>query len=136
MVRDKFHQLQAHHSNKEKHSSECFFLWVISEQYPPNNQPPHSLSGFDRSPQLRGDRSGTVAIEDCCIWLIMAENLFSKTIIWQRQRFATANNCCTQISRPKRHRLTGFVNGHKKRRLKSRLDFVGVDGFEPPTLCL
>ena len=22
-----------------------------------------------------------------------------------------------------------FVNGHKKRRLKSRLDFVGVDGL-------
>ena len=24
----------------------------------------------------------------------------------------------------------------KKDDLKSRLDFVGVDGFEPPTLCL
>ena len=74
--------------------------------------------GFDRSQQLRGDRSGDVTIEDCWVWLIMSENLFSKTIIRQRQRFATANNSHTQTSRPKRHRLTGFVNEHKKRRLE------------------
>ena len=46
--------------------------------------------GFERSQQSRGDRSGAVAIEDCWLWLIMAENSFPKTIISQRQEIATA----------------------------------------------
>ena len=96
-----------------------------------------SAIGFERSQQLRGDRSGAVAIEDCWLWQMMAENLFSKTIICQRQRFATANNSHTQISHPKRHRLNEALSEHKSRRLfTSRLDFVGAEGFEPPTLCL
>ena len=70
-----------------------------------------------------------VAIEDWWLWLIMAEDSFSKTIIGQRQRFAVANNSNTQISRPRCHRLTEFVNEHKKRPLKSSLNFVGVDGL-------
>ena len=79
----------------------------------PNLHPPifplqNSLllkTGLERSQQLRGDRSVSVAIEDCWRWRMMAENLFSKTIIWQWQRFATTNNNHTQISHPKRHRL-------------------------------
>ena len=64
------------------------------------------MIGLERSQQLRGDRSGAVAIVDCWLWQMMAENLFSKTIIWRRQRFAIANNSHTQTSRPRRHRLT------------------------------
>ena len=75
-----------------------------------------SCSRFERSQQSRGDRSGAVAIEDCWLWLIMAENLFSKTIIRLRQRFAIANNSHTQISRPRRHRLTNpSLDATKKR---------------------
>ena len=48
--------------------------------------------GLERSPQSRGDRSGAVAIVDCWLWLMIAEKSFSKTIIRQRQWFATANN--------------------------------------------
>ena len=38
-------------------------------------------TGLERSQQLRGDRSVSVAIEDCWRWQMMAENLFSMTII-------------------------------------------------------
>ena len=48
-----------------------------------------------------------VAIVDCWIWQIATENLFSKSLIRQRQLFATANNSRTQISLPRRHRLKG-----------------------------
>ena len=48
-----------------------------------------------------------VAIVDCWIWQIATENLFSKSLILQRQLFATANNSRTQISLPRRHRLKG-----------------------------
>ena len=40
---------------------------------------PHNR--IERSQQLRGNRSGAVAIEDCWLWRMMAENSFSKTII-------------------------------------------------------
>ena len=70
--------------------------------------------GFERSQQLRGDRSEAVAIGDCWLWLIVAENLFSKTIIRRRQIFAIANNSHTQISRPRRHRLTNPLSTTKK----------------------
>ena len=46
-----------------------------------------------------------VAIADCWIWQIATENLFSKSLIWQRQLFATANNSRKQTSLPHRHRL-------------------------------
>ena len=72
-------------------------------------------SGLERSQQLRGDRSRAVAIVDCWLWRMMTENLFSRTFIWQRQWFATANNSHTQISRPKRYRLTEPPNTTKKR---------------------
>ena len=41
------------------------------------NETPHQVTtykGIERSPQLRGDRSVAVAIGDCWLWLIMAEN--------------------------------------------------------------
>ena len=70
---------------------------------------------FERSQQLRGDRSEVVAIVDCWLWLIMAENLFSKTIIRLRHRFAIANNSRTQTSRPRRHRLTNPSTNTKEK---------------------
>ena len=85
---------------------------------------PHN--GFERSPQSRGDRSEAVAIVDCWLWLIMAENLFSKTIIRLRHRFAIANSSRTQTSRPRRHRLTNPSTNTKKTAWKSGLNFVGV----------
>ena len=75
-----------------------------------------SSKGFERSQQSRGDRSGAVAIVGCWLWLIMAENLFSKTIIRLRHRFAVANNSRTQTSHPRRHRLTESLSfRHKKK---------------------
>ena len=50
--------------------------------------------------------------------------LFSKTIIWQRQRFAIANNSHTQISHPKRLRLTEPPSATKKRETIFRLSLV------------
>ena len=59
-----------------------------------------------------------VAIVDCWVWQKMTENLFSKSIIWQRQLFATANNSRKQISLPHRHRLKGekLANRQKNKR--------------------
>ena len=42
----------------------------------------------ERAQQPRGDRREVDTIADCWRCRMMAENLFSKTIIWQRQRFA------------------------------------------------
>ena len=50
--------------------------------------------------------------------------MFSKAIIGQRQIFATANNSHTQISRPKRHRLTDF-----RERVKDKPDFYMKSGI-------
>ena len=83
-----------------------------------------SRSRFERSQQSRGDRSGAVAIEDCWLWLIMAENLFSKTIIRLRHWFALANNSHTQISRPRHHRLTNPSLDATKKNGKRGIDFV------------
>ena len=49
--------------------------------------------------------SETIPVSESWLWLIMTENIFSKTIIRLRQRSAIVNNSRTQISRPKRHRL-------------------------------
>ena len=46
-----------------------------------------------------------VAIVDCWIWQMATENLFSKSLISQRQLFAIANNSRKQTSLPHRHRL-------------------------------
>ena len=95
---------------------------------------------FERSPQFRGDHSGAVAIEDCWLWLIMAENSFSKTIIRLRQRFATANNSHTQISRPRRHRLTNPSSLCKKRTRRQESprskSFCGERGIRTPETLL
>ena len=96
--------------------------------------------GFERSQQSRGDRSGAVAIVDCWLWLIMAENSFSKTIIRLRHWFALANNSHTQISRPRRHRLTNspFDAKIKKNEAIGKITsfkkkvFAERGGFEPP----
>ena len=93
----------------------------------------YSPLGFERSQQSRGDRSGAVAIVDCWLWLMMAENLFSKTIIRQRQRFATANNSHTQTSCPRRHRLNESLSFcHKKRAVKITALCGGKRGIRTP----
>ena len=61
--------------------------------------------GLDRRQKPRGDRRGAVAIEDCWVWQMMAENLFSKTIIYQRQLSVTADNSHSKTSRPRRYKL-------------------------------
>ena len=61
------------------------------------------------------------AIVDCWVWQMATENLFSKSLICQRQLFAIANNSRTQISLPHRHRLKGKGLAHNK---KNRREFL------------
>lgn len=56
----------------------AFLLFVLLQAF-------QNYKRFERSPQLRGDRREVVAITDCWLCLMMAENLFSKTIIRRRQ---------------------------------------------------
>ena len=50
--------------------------------------------GIERSPQLRGDRSVAVAIGDCWLWLIMAENNVFKG------NYRTKTNICDSKQQP------------------------------------
>ena len=75
------------------------FLWVVT-----NCGSPACCLGIENDTR-----------EGVGLWLIMAEKIFSKTIIRQRHRFATANNSYTKISRPKRHRLNEFCTLRKKK---------------------
>ena len=64
----------------------------------------------------------------------MAENSFSRTFIWQRQWFATANNSHTQISHPKRRRLNEPTTAKRNERQSfDYLSWVAGGGLEPPT---
>ena len=66
--------------------------------------------------------SEAVAIKDCWIWQIATENLFSKSLISQRQLFAPANNSRKKISLPHRHRLKGTGLGHKQKNRRESHD--------------
>jgi hypothetical protein len=46
---------------------------------------------------------------------MMAENLFSKTIIWQRQLSVTADNSHSKTSRPRRYRRCESLCTHTKK---------------------
>jgi hypothetical protein len=54
---------------------------------------------------------------------MMAENLFSKTIIWQRQLSVTADNSHLKTSRPRRYKLTEPRPGQTKKELSEENSF-------------
>ena len=91
--------------------------------------------GLERSQQLRADRSGLLQSEIVGFGGWWLENLFSKTIIRQRQWFAIANNSHHADKSPETPPTDRASERNKKTRnnhlIISRL--VAGGGLEPPT---